>query len=51
MFSIPVRSVVAFMAFGGTLISYALRINLNIAIVTMTKNNTVLCANVSKKDR
>ena len=36
MFSIPVRSVVAFMAFGGTLISYALRINLNIAIVTMT---------------
>ena len=51
MFSIPIRAVIAFLAFGGTLISYALRINLNIAIVVMTDNNKVICANETEKNR
>ena len=43
--------VVVFLAFGGTLISYVLRLNLNIAVVVMTDNNEVLCANVSNQNR
>ena len=51
MISIPIRAVIVFLAFGGTLISYVLRVNLNIAVVLMTDNNEVLCANVSNQNR
>ncbi len=43
----PIRSMVAILVFTGTMISYMLRVNLNIAIVTMTDNVTSLCANLS----
>ena len=48
---IPVRVVTAILMFGGTFVSYVLRVNLNIAIVTMTNNSEVLCVNKSKSDR
>ena len=48
---IPIRAVIAFLAFSGTLISYVMRVNLNIAIVTMTEDSDVLCANLTNKDR
>ena len=51
MFYVPQRAIIAFLAFGGTMISYILRVNLNIAIVTMTDNNEQLCQNVTDTDR
>ena len=51
MFHLPQRAIIAFLAFGGTMISYILRVNLNIAIVTMTDNNEQLCQNVTDTDR
>ena len=50
-FTIPIRAVVALMMFGATFVSYVLRVNLNIAIVTMTNNSDVLCVNKSNSDR
>ncbi|XP_067676139.1 sialin-like [Haliotis asinina] len=41
-FSVPKRYVLAFMAFLGFGNVYALRVNLSVAIVAMTKNRTVL---------
>merc|ERR1719189_2272872 len=35
---------------GGTFVSYVLRVNLNIAIVTMTNNSDVLCVNRCSSD-
>jgi hypothetical protein len=48
---IPVRVVIAILMFGGTFVSYVLRVNLNLAIVTMTNNSEVLCVNKSTSDR
>ena len=50
-FAIPIRAIIAFLMFGGTVISNVLRININIAIITMTENNEVLCVNETNKDR
>ncbi len=50
-YCIPVRVVTAILMFGGTFVSYVLRVNLNIAIVTMTNNSEVLCVNKSNSDR
>ena len=48
---VPSRVVIALLMFGGTFVSYVLRVNLNIAIVTMTNNSDVLCVNRSSSDR
>ena len=48
---LPARVVIALLMFGGTFVSYVLRVNLNIAIVTMTNNSDVLCVNRSSSDR
>lgn len=45
--TIPIRAIIALLMFGGTFVSYVLRVNLNIAIVTMTNNSDVLCYNSS----
>ena len=51
MISIPIRAWIAFFGFSGTLTSYILRINLNIALVMMTDNNEVLCKDSTHIDR
>ena len=51
MISIPIRAVIAFFGFSGTLTSYIMRINLNIGIVSMTENNDVFCKNLTHTDR
>ena len=48
---LPARVVIALLMFGGTFVSYVLRVNLNIAIVTMTNNSDALCVNRSSSDR
>ena len=50
-FGIPIRVIIGLLMFGGTLISYVLRVNINIAIVTMTENSKILCANKSHTER
>lgn len=42
---LPLRLVIGFMMFLGTFASYMLRVNLNLAIVTMTQNSDKLCTN------
>ena len=49
--TIPIRAIIALLMFGGTFVSYVLRVNLNIAIVTMTNNSDALCYNSSSSDR
>ena len=50
-FRIPIRAIIGLLMFGGTLMSYVLRVNINIAIVTMTENSEILCANKSNTER
>ena len=40
-----IRILVGFLVFSGTMVSYMLRVSLNIAIVTMTDNVTEFCLN------
>ena len=49
--TVPIRAIIALLMFGGTFVSYVLRVNLNIAIVTMTNNSDVLCANSNDSER
>ena len=49
--TVPIRAIIALLMFGGTFVSYVLRVNLNIAIVTMTNNSDVLCANSNGSER
>ena len=51
LLGIPIRAMIALFMFGGTIVSYVLRVNLNIAIVSMTKNSEILCVNKSNEDR
>ena len=51
LFGIPIRAVIALFMFGGTMISYVLLVNINIAIVSMTKDSERLCVNKSNEDR
>ena len=48
---VPIRVLIASLMFGGTVISYVLRVNINIAIVAMTMNSEELCVNMTSKDR
>ena len=48
---VPIRVLIASLMFGGTVISYVLRVNINIAIVAMTMNSEKLCVNMTSKDR
>ena len=48
---IPMRVIIGFLMFGGPLVSYILRVNINIAIVTMTENSTELCVNKGSSER
>ncbi len=43
MLKIPVRFNLAILIFLGTLVNYMLRVNINIAILEMTRNATDLC--------
>ena len=40
---VPFRYGLAFLVFLGTLVNYATRVNINIAILEMTRNHTTLC--------
>ena len=48
---VPIRVLIASLMFGGTVISYVLRVNINIAIVSMTMDSEKLCVNMTSKDR
>ena len=48
---IPIRSLIALLMFGGTMINYVLRVNLNIAIVSMTQDSDKLCINKTSDER
>ena len=48
---VPIRVLIASLMFGGTVISYVLRVNINIAIVSMTMYSEKLCVNMTSKDR
>ena len=43
--NVPFRYGLALLVFLGTLVNYATRVNINIAILEMTRNSTTLCAN------
>lgn len=43
----PLRALPAFLLFLGTFVNYVTRVNINIAILSMTKNASSLCANRS----
>ena len=46
-----VRILIGFLMFLGTMTSYMLRVNLNIAIVQMTDDSEGLCANKTSTER
>ena len=50
-FCIPTRSLIALLMFGGTMMNYVLRVNLNIAIVSMTQDSDSLCKNKTSDER
>lgn len=50
-FGIPIRALIALLMFGGTMMNYILRVNLNIAIVSMTKDSNIICVNKSSDER
>ena len=45
---VPFRYGLALLVFLGTLVNYATRVNINIAILEMTRNHTTVCSNATE---